>query len=753
MQKLLITFFLSSIFGLTFAHKGMISGKLIEESSRLPIEFAYIELNENQHCISGNDGRFIFENLEQGEYTLSIQLIGYEKKEVKTTVKEHEATELIITLKPKNVELNEVVISSDKNQTIHSISKMDIALRPVNSAQELLRMASGVFIAQHAGGGKAEQIFLRGFDCDHGTDIALSVDGLPVNMVSHAHGQGYADLHFVIPEMVEKIAIDKGCYDASVGNFATAGAIAFQTQNYLDKNKISLEVGRFNHYRLFSAINLLGKKARENQQNWYVAGEYLFRQGFFQNPDNLNRLNFFTKYQGMIDDRNILTASFSHFKSFWNASGQIPESEVRNGNLNYFGSIDNSEGGKTGRTNANIQVLSTLSDHQYFKNQLFFSHYDFDLFSNFTFFLHDKVNGDGIRQREDRKIYGYKGEFHQKNTWRKLQFDTEIGANIRLDDIQNNELSRVKRRNIFLNPISLGDVQELNAAIYVNENVQISPKFSANVGMRLDAFVFNYNDKLDSTGYQVRNVKKLTPSPKMSLYYQASPKMLYFVKAGIGFHSNDTRVVVAQNGLQILPKATGAEIGAEMKPFRNVFLHAALWGLYLQQEFVYVGDEAVVEPSGETRRVGIDVSARWQITPWLSADCDINYSNARALNAEVISEKYIPLAPRFTSIGGVKAKVAKNFLVNVRYRYLANRPANEDYSLTAKGYFLADATLTYQVKQLEISLFTENITNVKWKEAQFETESQLQNASEPITQVHFTAGTPFSAKMKVTYSF
>ncbi len=753
MKKAFIFLLISSFFSLIFAHNGILIGKIVDEASHLPIEFAYVTINENMSSLSGVEGKFIFANLEKGEYTLSISIVGYEKKQVKATVNEHETTELTISLKPKNVELSEVVILGDKKQNIHTISKVDIALRPVNSAQELLRIAPGLFIAQHAGGGKAEQIFLRGFDCDHGTDIALSVDGLPVNMVSHAHGQGYADLHFVIPEIVEKIAVNKGSYDAAEGNFATAGAIAFQTQNYLSKNKVSVEAGMYNHFRLFSAVNLLGQKARENQQNWYVASEYLFRRGFFQNPDNLNRINFFTKYQGLIDEKNILTASFSHFNSFWNASGQIPENEVANGNLNYLGSIDNSEGGRTSRTNANLQLVSTLSNHQYIKNQVFFSQYNFDLFSNFTFFLHDKVNGDEIRQKENRKIYGYKGAFHQKNTWRNMKFETEIGANIRLDDIQNSELSRVKRRNIFLSPISLGDIQELNAAIYFNENIQFSPKFGANIGARLDAFVFNYNNKLDSNGYQVQQVKKTTPSPKLNFYYNVNKNCVLFVNSGVGFHSNDTRVVVAQNGLQILPKSFGVDIGTELKPMPNLFIHTALWALRLQQEFVYVGDEAVVEPSGETQRTGIDFSIRWQIKRWLSIDGDANFAHPRALNPAAETAIFIPLAPIFTSIGGIKANISENLSANLRYRYLGNRPANEDNSLTAKGYFIIDANLNYTRKQFEMSFLVENIANRKWKEAQFETESQLQNASLPLTQIHFTAGTPFSAKVRLNYNF
>ncbi len=381
-KKNISTIFLLCSMMISVAHNGILVGKVVDEQSKLPIENVFVSFDSGINTESGKDGRFIFENVETGIYLLSFTMLGYEKKEIQVEIKDHETTEITAKLTPKNIELKEVVISGNKNPAIHTISKMDISLRPVNSTQDMLRIIPGLFIAQHAGGGKAEQIFLRGFDVDHGTDVAITVDGMPVNMVSHAHGQGYADLHFVIPELVENIRVNKGCYDAGTGNFGTAGAIAFQTKNELDKSQFTLETGMYNHYRMVTMVNLLGDKAKENQQNWYAAGEYLFRRGYFQNPDNLNRLNFFTKYKGLINDKHLLTADFSHFASRWNASGQIPESQVQNGNLSHFGSIDNSEGGNTSRTNANLQLLTTISANQSFKNQLFISKYNFDLFSN-----------------------------------------------------------------------------------------------------------------------------------------------------------------------------------------------------------------------------------------------------------------------------------------------------------------------------------------------------------------------------------
>ncbi|MBX7241179.1 MAG: TonB-dependent receptor [Bacteroidia bacterium] len=735
------------------AHNGILVGKIVDEQSKLPIENVFVSFESGLNTESGQDGRFIFENVETGSFILSFSILGYENKEIQVEVKDHETTELTVKLTPKSIELREVVISGNKNPVIHTITKMDISLRTINSTQDILRIVPGLFIAQHAGGGKAEQIFLRGFDVDHGTDIAITVDGMPVNMVSHAHGQGYADLHFVIPELVENVRVNKGCYDARTGNFATAGAIAFQTKNELDKNQITLETGMYNHFRMVTMVNLLGEKAKENQQNWYAAGEYLFRRGYFQAPDNLNRLNFFTKYQGLIDDKHILTADFSHFNSRWNASGQIPESEVLSENLSLFGSIDSSEGGNTSRTNANLQLLTTISANQSFKNQLFISKYNFDLFSNFTFYLHNPQDGDAIHQSENRTIYGYKGAFYQTNMLGKVKFDTEIGVNLRIDEIKNSELSNVKLRNIFLKPISSGEIQELNAAAYFNEDITFSPKLHMNLGMRMDAFNFNYNDKLDSSGYKRQFVQKLLPAPKASIYYTLNNKLRIFANSGVGFHSNDARVVVAQKGVEILPKAFGAEVGAALKAKPSLFVHASVWWLRLQQEFVYVGDEAVVEASGQTQRAGVDISLRWQPFQRVTTDFDLNIARPRAIGSAPKGENYIPLAPVLTSIGGIKMEIIENLFFSVRYRFLADRPANEFNTIIAKGYFLADGTITYTHKKIELGIYAENLLNTKWKEAQFETTSQLKGAASPTTQIHYTAGTPFAAKLKISYQF
>ena len=349
-------------------------------------------------------------------------------------------------------------------------------MRAINNTQEALRLVPGLFIGQHAGGGKAEQMFLRGFDLDHGTDISISVDGMPVNMVSHAHGQGYADLHFVIPELIGNANFKKGLYHPEKGNFATTGYVDFNTIDRLSANSIKLEAGQFNTFRTVGMMNLLGGKAIKKDQSAYIATELIHTNGYFENPQNFKRYNVFGKYSGRLNTQNYLTVSLSTFSSNWSASGQIPERAVMSNRIGYFGAIDPTEGGFTSRSNLNALVTTSLRNGGQIKNQLYYSKYNFNLYSNFTFFKNDPIDGDQIRQQEDRNIYGYNGSYTIVKNIGEYKTTTEIGANIRLDKTNGSELSRTKDKKKVTLPIKLGDVAESNISAYVNETIELSPQ-------------------------------------------------------------------------------------------------------------------------------------------------------------------------------------------------------------------------------------------------------------------------------------
>ena len=732
-----------------------IRGTITDATTNQPVEGVTVRLApDGATSVSDQLGNFIFHRVKGAPTGVSFSSIGFRPKTV--SMEELKKEGYRIALSAQAAELANVTILPHAGEQFKAVSRIDIALRGVNNSQEVLQIIPGVVIGQHQGGGKAEQIFLRGFDCDHGTDIRLEADGLPINMVSHAHGQGFADSHFIIPETIASVDFGKGPYNAAMGDFATSGYAVFNTRNSIPNNMVKVEGGMFNTWRGLAMLNLLGEKAKLRQQTWYVASEYRYSDGYFDNPQLFNRLNLFTKYNGKLSKNNFLSISAAAFRSKWDASGQIPDRAVDNGLIGFYGSLDPGEGGFTYRTNINARLVTLFDNGDVLKNQLYFSNYHFDLHSNFTFFLEDTVNGDEIRQQEARNMMGYNGSYQHAGSIGDVRLMTEGGLQLRLDRTNNSSLSHTVDRYITLRPIKLGDIGELSISPYISETVVFSPKFSLTAALRFDQFYHRYTNKLaaDSTlpGIGVYRASANTFSPKLNFYYQAANNLQFYLTMGRGFHSNDTRAVVVEHGAQILPAAYSTDLGMVFKPLPNILINAAIWQTYLQQEFVYGGDGGSVEFNGKTRRYGLDFSGRYEPVRSLFLDLDLNYAHGRAVDAGKGND-YIPLAPVWTSAAGISYAAGKGFSGSLRYRYLADRPANEDYSLTASGYFVTDAVLNYTRGNYEIGVIVNNIFNTKWKETQFDTTTRLRGEAAAVDGICFTAGTPIAARLSLGIRF
>lgn len=330
-----------------------------------------------------------------------------------------------------------------------------------------------------------------------------------------------------------------------------------------------------------------------------------------------------------------------------------------------------------------------------------------------------------------------------------MKTETNAGIQWRYDDINNIELSRTKDRAFTTARMMYGDINEMNAGVYWAQSFNLFHNLELTGGIRADYFINQYNDKLL---YYERTTQLKILCPKLNFSYRLNDHVQLYLYNGKGFHSNDTRVVVQENGTQVLPAAYGSDAGGIFKIGSKMILQSALWYLWLKQEFIYVGDEGIVEAGGQTRRTGVDCSVRYEFVKNLFADVDISVANPRAIDV-VKSDSYLPLAPRFTSVGGFTYRKEQGWNGSIRYRYMANRPANEDNTVVAKGYFIADAAVNYTGQKWEAGLSVQNVFNTKWKETQFNTESRLQNESAPVSEIHFTAGTPFFAKVNCTVFF
>ncbi len=739
-MKFLLPILVSIVF-LQHLNSQSLTGRVIDQDNQSLVAALIANQSNNGHAHTDINGKFIIENVSIGD-SLTVSYLGY-KSSIIAIDNLDNSIEIILTESP--IAMDEVIISPGLN-ALKVFSDIDIQLTPVNSSQEVLRQVPGLIIGQHAGGGKAEQIFLRGFDLDHGTDIRLNVDGMPVNMVSHAHGQGYADLHFVIPETIKNLNFGKGSYDAEQGNFATAGYVDFRTHDRIKDNMIKLEVGQFNTQRLMTLVSL----GNQEKKGGYLAAEYQRSDGPFESSQNFSRLNLVSRYDFQLSDDQRVALIGSYFTSTWDASGQIPQRSVDDGSITRFGAIDDTEGGTTSRANLSLKHSIDLGANSYVENQVFYNYYDFTLFSNFTFFLNDPINGDQIKQEENRSIFGINSTYRTLKEIGNTTVDLKAGVQLRSDNSNNNRLARTLNRTDILSDIRYGDIREDNQGAYVDATLDLG-NWILNTGVRYDVFWFNYVDRL-STTYSSRSQTKGIFSPKLSLLYNQSKNLQYYIKTGKGFHSNDTRVVIDQLGQSILPSAYSGDIGLIAKPWNNVILNVAYWVLFSEQEFVYVGDEGIVEPSGRSLRNGFDLSSRVQLNDNFFANLDVNYTIATAID-EAEGENRIPLAPLFTINGGIDYKHDSGLQSSINVRHIGDRPANEDNSIVAIGYTVVDAAVGYQYKKVNFGIQVQNLLNTEWNETQFATTSRLANEVDPVEEIHFTPGTPFNLRGIVTYTF
>jgi outer membrane receptor protein involved in Fe transport len=665
----------------------------------------------------------------------------------------------------------EMVVTGRRPMTAASsftVRDRDFLLRPRGRPADVLMVTPGLYVVQHAGGGKANQYFLRGFDADHGTDVALSVDGVPVNMVSHGHGQGYADLNWLIPEVVERIEVNKGPYFAEYGDFATAGAINLVTRRSFELSQISLGGGMFNTYRGLVV-------ASPKLEGWHplVAAEFYGTDGPFQNGEDLQRYNIFAKLTREFSSRSSLSLALTSYGGGWRASGQIPLREVRAGRLDRFGTVDPTEGGNSQRHSVYATYRARPRDDSEVSVMAYLAAYRLAIYSNFTFFSRDPVNGDQIEQTDARTLMGLRSSYRFLERFQHISFDTTFGAQVRNDLIANAlYYDRARER---LTDVVDTDIREGSLAVYGNEEITWSRWLRTIAGLRVDYFGFDVNDHLEdrtTLGTKTSGVRDAAlVSPKASAVLSPLRELDFYLNFGMSYHSNDARGVVrGTDPVTPLTRAIGGEVGARTRLFDRLDLAAAFFVLNLDSEIVWVGDEGTTEARGPTRRLGGEVEARLKILPWLFADVDATLSRAtfteNAGNANAVA-----LAPTLVLSGGLSARHPDGYFGRLGVFHLGERAATEDRFLRAQGFTRVDTTLGYRHERFELSLAVQNLLNTEWREAQFANASRLpletSVASCPAgtravedggafvgcEDLHFTPGAPINVQATATLFF
>jgi outer membrane receptor protein involved in Fe transport len=667
----------------------------------------------------------------------------------------------------------EVVVTGRRPMTAASsttIRERDFLLRPHPRPADILSVTPGLYVVQHAGGGKANQYFLRGFDADHGTDVAISVDGVPVNLVSHGHGQGYADLHWVIPELVQRIEVHKGPYFAEHGDFATAGALDLTTRRSFERSQVSLTAGMFDTYRglVIASPRLQGWKP-------VIAAEVYATDGPFEHGEHLDRYNVFAKVTRTFggETPSDLSLNFTSYGSGWNASGQLPLREVRAGRLARFGSLDPTEGGNSQRHGVYGTYRAFPTPDSSFTLLAYLTQHRLNLFSNFTFFSRDPEHGDMIEQSDARTISGLSGNYRLLQRVGALTFDTSIGVQVRNDSIRNGLYSSRARERLV--SVLDGNVREGSLALHAQEDATWTPWLRSVTGVRADYFGFQVDDRredLATTGTRTSGVRKAAlVSPKTSVILTPASALELYLNFGMGYHSNDARGVVrSMEPVTPLTRATGYESGARLHLFERLDLAVAVFALDLDSEIVWVGDEGTTEARGPTRRLGAELEARLEILPWLFADADVSVTRARFREAPGAADA-VPLAPTRVGSAGVSVRHPHGYFGRIGAFHLADRPASEDRFFTADGFTRLDATLGYRHRVFELSVSGQNVTNVAWREAQFANVSRLPSETDASScpagtravegdgafqgceDLHFTPGAPINVQATATLFF
>ncbi len=659
-----------------------------------------------------------------------------------------------ISLTSSNEYLKEITILASRRQNIgvQHIDKLSLKLQPINNAQDLLKTVSGLFIAQHAGGGKAEQIFFRGFDNDHGTDFGVFMDGIPINLSSHAHGQGYADMHFIIPELIQDADYYKGPYELKNGNFSVSGAARFKTKNELEGNMVKLEVGQYGYQRGLLLFNMTPNErlfSKDKYESAYFALEGTLNRSYFDAGQHFKKISSLFKYNVELGNQTSLSFVSSYFTSSWDASGQIPLRAYENGSIPWFGAIDNTEGGETARLNSSLKVTSVLENDQTITNQLYFVNNKYQLFSNFTFFLNDPVNGDMIAQNESRNVLGYIFEYERKDALNSTKLSTTFSAGFRSDWINSalwsavsKEYKEVKNKNA---------LSETNYWGYVKENWQLSPNLVLQFGTRFDYFTFKVEDKLGTNVSGSQNAFRW--SPKISVFYNPVQNIQLFIKGGSGYHSNYTQAAVKDKNIHPLPKAIAMDVGSEFRIGDKLIASVAAWALKSNSEYIFVSDTGSYENNGSSFRKGIDIAAKFNPIDNFWINTSANWSRGILLDVPN-TENSIPSAPRFTNTSSIVYTYAKHKMeFYLGSRYMAKRPLNEDESILAKDYFILDASINKIFHNFKIEVSAQNLFNIKWKEAVFYDTSRLKNEVLAVDDVHFTPGTPRYIKAALSYNF
>ncbi len=626
-----------------------------------------------------------------------------------------------------------------------------IANRPALRVGELLEFVPGMIVSQHSGDGKANQYFLRGFNLDHGTDFASFVDGMPVNMRSHAHGQGYSDLNFLIPELVQRIEYKKGTYFANEGDFASAGAAHIRLADKLDSGIASLSLGKNAYQRAV----LVDSIAAMNGQLLYGL-ELNRNDGPWGNPEKVRKSIATLRYSegNQAQGYNVTAMAY---KNSWNSTDQIPLRAVQSGQLGRFGTVDPSDGGNTSRYSLSY-AMHSRGPNSLFEIDVYAVQSSLDLFSNFTYFLTNPDDGDQFNQSEQRRMLGVDISQAWFNNVAGLDMRNKVGMQYRYDKLSPvgiyNTIARMRASTI-----REDQVNEASAGFYAENTTQWLAKLRSIAGLRVDAYDFKVSSSIEGNSGKA---KDNIISPKLSLIFGPWDKTEFFFNAGNGFHSNDargttqTRLPDGGESTPVTPlvKTQGFEIGMRSEMLPGLQSSVSLWRLNIASELLFIGDAGETEASRASRRTGIEWNNHYIAAPWLLFDLDLAASRARYTQDD-IAGNYIPGSIDKVASFGVTVNDLGRWYGGLELRYFGPRPLIEDNSVRSASTSLAYGRVGYKISsKTKLTLDVFNLFDRQASDIDYYYPSRLRG--EPTSgadDIHFHPVEPRSVRITLSHQF
>ncbi len=628
-----------------------------------------------------------------------------------------------------------------------SVSQRQLEARTIYRPGELLEATPGLVASQHSGEGKANQFYLRGFNLDHGTDLRTTVDGMPVNQRSHAHGQGWTDLNFIIPELVARLDYSKGPYNAGTGDFSSAGATAIHYASRLPQDRASATVGQDGYGRMLLTGSCDADAGADRPGAWLYAMEAVHNDGPFTRGDNYRKLNAVLRYSaGFANNGYAITAMA--YRGKWNATDQIPQRAVESGSLGRFDGIDPTDGGQARRYSLSA-AWARSDDQQSTRVNAYIINNRLALFSNFTYFLDDPVHGDQFAQPDRRVTSGFEASHSWHGHMDDMAWSTTLGVQAQNDNIFN-ALQHTEARQV-LSTVRADHIVETSAALYLQQRLRLTSWLRGEAGVRLDRYRF-------AVGETAR-VDDTLPSPGISLAFGPWQRTEIYLNAGRGFHSNDARgVTQARDPATPLARSRGLELGLRSEAVKGLQTVLALYRLDFDSELVYLGDAGDTEAGRPSRRYGVEFSNYYRPAKWLSLDADLAFARGRFRRApaapDAAAGNRIPGAIEGVAQLAATLTPAGPWSGSLRLRWFGPRPLVADNSVRSKASATVNGRFAYKLAartNLELEGF--NLANRQVSAIDYFYQSRLKGEASPHEDIHFHPIESRSFRLSLNHAF